>query len=187
MSYSFAQDNFYGVIFAATENHTTSASYVSLGDEIANVVVPEPGLINLWYQATWQETVPDAARATIFIGSNQLKVAMFGVEAPMTTAATTNGAVANQNTPLVSCSLGLVAANNAPYTGDVTTGQVVGMAGLNAPSIELAGSVTTPGAFATGPCSIFALPGTYTVGVQFKTSSGQVSVLNRQLYVQVLS
>src|SRR4051812_30091952 len=36
-------------------------------DEVAGVVLPTDGLIVVWYFATWQESVTNTARASIFV------------------------------------------------------------------------------------------------------------------------
>jgi hypothetical protein len=55
-----------------------------------------------------------------------------------------------------------------PYTGDVTTGQIVG---------------TVSAAGLGGPCYFFAAAGTYTISIQVKASSASVTIKNRKLWV----
>ncbi len=149
----------------------TNVAYGALSngpDQVANVVLPTDGLIVVGYQALWQESVVGAARAAIFVAANQLKTGSAG-GAPVVNEAQI-GNTANLDTPLSTSSLGIQssAAVTANST-DVTTGQTLGNAG------------------AGGLCYIFAAAGTYTISVQFKASSGTVSVKNRHLWVSTKS
>jgi hypothetical protein len=117
--------------------------------------------------------------------------------APHTVAAATSSTTANF-LPLSSCAYGLVSGGGPnAYSGDLTTGQVVGVTtgtsyNLN---VEYNGAVQHPFGSATGlfppvggPCDIFAAAGTYTVSIQFKVVGGtSITVKNRQLWVQALS
>jgi hypothetical protein len=184
-----------GASVIATAQSTSSTSYTTLAtpDEISGLVIPTYGLIRVWYNATWQESVASAARAAIFIGANQIKVPFSqSAGGPVTEAALTGSASPiNTNYALASCSIGLVGSSQAAYSGDVTTGQAQGIATAFS-GIELGGVVTEEGlsdaiAFG-GPCDIDNLPGgTYTISVQFKTSSGSVTVSNRRLRAQVIA
>jgi hypothetical protein len=150
-------------IIAATESRTNTAYGTLTTPDKVTVTLPTDGLIKVAYQATWQQSVDGAASAAIFIGANQLKVSGSGSVA--TQAASFSGAAADA--PLGSQPAGLLSTTaGAGYPGDVTTGQVVGI------------GVASP-----GPCLIFAAAGTYDVSVQFKASSGSVTVKNRKLWV----
>jgi hypothetical protein len=59
---------------AAESTSSTSNTLLTTPDRIQNVVLPTNGLIVIGYQALWQNTVANNARAAIFIGANQLKV-----------------------------------------------------------------------------------------------------------------
>lgn len=158
-----------GSSIVATLQNTTSATFTTLPtpDQVTGIVLPTPGLISVWYQATWSESVSSASQAAIFLNSNQLvRAAVSGAPVAVSTG---NGGTSN-NVSLVSSTIGLASfAASAGYAGDVSTGQVIGN--------------STSG----GPCWIFAAAGTYTVSIQFKTSSGNVNAQNRRLYVQALS
>src|SRR5689334_701297 len=67
-----------GATNIATSQSTSSTTYTTLGtpDQVQNIVMPTNGLIRVRYQATWQESVAGAARAAIFIGSNQAQIAV---------------------------------------------------------------------------------------------------------------
>lgn len=146
-------------------------------DRVQNVVLPTDGLLFVAYQATWQETNVGAARAAIFVGSNQVQVAT-GTEAGTYVQETTTPAVAaNQDHPLATSSRGLIspgAGGSSAYTGDVATGQLIGMAQDS----------STLNGFVGGPCVMFAAGGVpYDVSVQFRATSGTVTVKNRKLWV----
>jgi hypothetical protein len=158
-------------IISAAESRTNVA-YGLLGtpDRVQNITLPIDGLIAIVYQATWQESVDAAARAAIFIGANQLKVGNSALAAPALQEASCNGG-ANTDSLLTGGGFGLTAtagSTNPAYTGDVTTGQVIG-------DLNLTNSF--------GPILVFAAAGTYDISVQFKSTSGSVTVKNRKLWV----
>ena len=183
-----------GASIIATSQSVTSTTYTTLAtpDQITGLAVPANGLLRVWYNATWQESVASAARAAIFIGSNQLKVPYSQFAGgPVTEAAYTGSASpVNTNYALASCPIGLIGSSQSAYSGDVTTDKQ-GIA-TAASGIELGGVVelevlSTPIGFG-GPCDVDNLPAaTYTISVQFKSSSGSVTVSNRRLRAQVIS
>jgi hypothetical protein len=67
------------------------------------------------------------------------------------------------------------------YGGDATTGQVVG-AGNGSVSYQNEVRATTSNLMMGGPCYIFAAAGTYVVSIQFKSTSGTVTVKGRKLW-----
>lgn len=142
-------------------------------DQIPGIVLPANGLVQVWYQATWQESVNGAANAALFLGGNQVAVAT-NTGAPVSQQASISGGNAGKNAPLTSYWGGLTGFVDAAtqYSGDVTTGQVVGASG--------------GGVDRGGSCFIFAAAGTYTISVQFKASSGTVTASNRKLWVRTL-
>jgi hypothetical protein len=148
-------------------------------DQVAGVVLPSSSLLHVAYQATWQESVSGAARAAVFIGANQLKQAFSGQAAPIVQAASIGGTNVNRNYPLGSSPIGLVSKQTiadpeAAYTGDVTTGQILG--GGHSP-FDSAN-------YFWGFFTVFGVAaGTYTVSVQFKASSGLVTASARSLWV----
>ena len=174
-----------GASVVAASQTTSSTTYTTLStpDQITGLVVPANGLIRVWYAATWQESVAGAARAAFFVGSSQLKTAALNISnSPVTQAAATgNTNDAGSNQILASYPAGLLCpdiAGSGSYSGDVTTGMAA--VSTSAPTIELNGTVeqsilATPIGFG-GPCDIDNLSaGTYTVSVEFKTSSGSVT------------
>jgi hypothetical protein len=185
-------------ISVPSSDSRTNTAYGLLAnpDRVQNVVMPTDGLISVWYQATWQESVLGAARAAIFIGANQYKMASAQAgPAPVQLAAKLNGSSVSEDHPLSTAGeLGLFSpyGNNA-YSGDATTGQGVGTWGGTgtAGEIELNGvaqqvTPTTSSGYLShgGPCYIFAAAGTYDISVMFKASSGNVVAKNRRLWVE---
>jgi hypothetical protein len=161
-------------IIAATESRTNVAyGTMTTPDQVTGIVLPTDGLIFIAFQGTWQNSVASAAGAAIFLGANEVKASTTGFAAPQTLINTGVGPTGTgSDASLSSFPLGLISSNSTSYSGDVTTGQIVGIYG------------TTHLAVAEGgPCAIFAAAGTYTVSVQFKASSGSVTVKNRKLWV----
>lgn len=186
----------YGKSIIATEQTHGGSSYGKLAtpDEV-EVTMPENGLIAVAYQATWKDNSLPVGRAAIFVGANQLKIAS-DATAPVTQAAGDPEGGTGAFRPLTSANFGLVTHPlTAAYTGDVTTGQALGLAlDINTSLYhELGGTVqrvfNNSGGAAMGavggPCLIFGLTaGTYVISIQFKASSGAfVSVKNRKLWV----
>lgn len=165
-----------GKTITATAESTGSTSYTTLTtpDEVTNIVLPTDGLLFVAFQALWRETVDGAARAALFLGSNQLKGQKVGDAAPAVQEAEGPGN-ANIWTPLATGAEGLAGragSSNTSSGSDVTTGQVV----------SYDATTGAPG----GACCIFAAAGTYTVGVRFKASSGSVEVKERKLWAWTL-
>lgn len=186
-----------GATNVSTSQSVSSTSYTTLGtpDQVTGLVLPTNGQIVVSYQATWQSSVSDAARAAIFIGANQLKVAYAGTgsSSAVTQAAAMDDA-GSANTPhiLSTSPFGLISPTTGQsYTGDVATGQAVALYGATGGPIfaglEFNGSVERPVALLAGACTIFAPAGTYTVSIQFKASSGSVTASNRHLWVEAKS
>ena len=177
----------------STTETLTSAAYATLTtpDQVTGIVLATNGLIAVWYQAMWQESVAGAGRAAIFIGSNQLQVQSIVAHAPATQAAATSATTAAVDVPLFSFAGGLASVNAASgSTADVTTGQVVGIARgttTGTPAEEIGGTVgqLPTSSSIGGPCYIQGLAaGTYTISVQFKATSGSVTAKNRKLWVR---
>ncbi len=158
-----------GAVNIPTSQSTSSTTFTTLStpDQITGIVLPTNGLIVIGYMATWQNSVGNAGNAAIFIGANQLQYIATGTAtAPLVQAAQGNGNTGIA-TPLGTSANGLTSGlQSSNFTGNVTTGQIL----------------TAAGGGVGGPCYIFAAAGTYTVSVQFKASSGSVTVANRQLW-----
>lgn len=155
-------------IIAATESRTnTSYATLTTPDIVRNIVLPTDGLIKVAFQGTWQNSVSTAGRAAIFVGSNQLKLSTNGTPNPVAQEAN-GGNVTNSDGSLVTAAWGLMSSNQSSYSGDVTTGQVIGV------------NDTLP---AAGPVYLFAAAGTYDISIQYKSTSGSITAKNRKLWV----
>jgi hypothetical protein len=169
-------------IVATAETRTNTAyGLLTTPDRVQNVVLPSNGLLVIGFQAVWQESVNAAARAAIFIGANQLKFASPDTAAPIVAETSlTAGASASIDKALATGPFGLVCrpAGATVFGGNVTTGQVLGVT----PTDASVASQTAAGAF----CVVFAAAGTYDISVQFKSTSGNVIVKNRQLWVATM-
>lgn len=167
-----------GKSIIATEESRSNTAYGLLAtpDRVQNVVLPTDGLICVAFQGMWKSSASGLASAAIFIGSNQVKVASNdgGSAAPIVAEESGGTTPSNTYRPLYSTqSKGLTStgATGAAYTGDVTTGQLIGEYN----NIDS----TAP----TGVAYIFAAAGTYDVSIQFKASSGSVTAKERKLWV----
>jgi hypothetical protein len=171
------------IIATAESRSNTAYGTLTTPDQVTGVVVPANSLVEIVYMAMWQESVDGAARASIFIGSNQLKIAGGSSAAPFVQEARNPGG-AGINKPLSTGPQGLegaLSANATAYTGHVTTGQAVGV-------LDESGTLDGTVGFGFGPCTLFGIAaGTYTFSVQFKASSGSVTASNRNLFVRVRS
>lgn len=184
-------------IIAAAESRTNVA-YGLLGtpDVASGIVLPTDGLIAVAYSAMWQESVANAARAAIFIGSNQIRVPFgdgaVGSSLSLQAARTGEGTAAAYRA-LATGPIGLASMDQSQVTADpVTTGQVIGVAPrpIAQPAhyeIETQGGTLDISSDAplAGPVYLFAAAGTYDVSVQFKATSGSVTAKNRKLWVWV--
>lgn len=165
-----------GKTIVATEETVTSTSYTTLTtpDTVSSIVLPTDGLIFVGFQGMWKESVSGAARAAIFLGTDQLKLADNNATAAPAVQETSlsAGGAADLYKPLATSQLGLMGNSSAgtAYTGDVTTGQIIGMLGPSS-------------TYYAGVVPLFAAAGTYSVSVKFKSSSGTVTAKNRKLWV----
>lgn len=181
-----------GKSIIATEEARTNTAYglLTTPDRVQNVVLPTDGLIAVVYQALWKGSVATTPRAAIFLGANQIKTRWANVNAPVTQGASLSGApTADKYRLLGTNSGGLFAARDtadtAAFTSDVTTGQVLGSVVNGFTTIVNLDDSFNVNAEPSGggPCYIKAAAGTYDVSVQFKSSSGTVSVKDRALWV----
>jgi hypothetical protein len=161
------------------------------------VTLPENGLLAVWYQALAARTT-GTARAAIFLNGNQLKAANAGnVGGPVVGAqAAIVGGVENAWNFLASAQFGLLADSNTTFGGSYpTTGMALGMSSIGNQTwyMEIGGEErgfnANSGLYTSfgGPCYIFAEAGTYKISVQFKSSSGKVTVKSRKLWALALS
>jgi hypothetical protein len=158
-----------GKVNTPTAESTSSTSYTLLTtpDRVQSVVLPTDGLIVVAYQALWQNTVANNARAAIFIGANQLKQAVGISGGPSVAESAGPPEVSADGVLSSNISNGLASVGGAGNAVETTTGQLVGASGV-----------------AGGPCFIFAAAGTYDVSVQFKNNAaGTLTVSKRHLWV----
>lgn len=189
---SNTQNSSYKAMISAEETRTNVAyGLMPTADRCQAVVVTPDSKIEINYFALWKAA--GNARAAIFIGANQIKIAETDA-APKTQAAVAYGGVGYYHT-LTSFQGGLISSDAG--MGDesiVATGQIFG-AQIAAASVEIGGVLrnASNGAYGTpnnssipagGPVEIFVQPGTYDISVQFKCDSGAVSIKNRRLHVR---
>lgn len=184
--------SFFKAVNIATEQSRTNTAYGTLTtpDQITDVVVPTDGLIVVGYQALWKESVDAAAKAAIFIGSNQLKIAY--PQTNQTQAAHLEWAAADKYGLLTTSPSGLVGVHGislSAYPAPETTGQLLGASGDPAVIIAYSeiGTARTSVTVGSGRAEIFAAASTYTISVQFKASSGSVTAKERKMWCAVLS
>lgn len=169
-----------GKSIVSTEEVITSVSFAlaPTPDRVQSVVLPTDGLIRIGYNAMWKSSVNNTAQAAIFIGSNQLKVAQINGTTPFAQGASLNINSANHYNVLVTNPGGLQGISSglgaSDYAGPVTTGQAIGT--LDQPGTTYIG----------GFVEVFAAAGTYDISVQFKSSSGTVTVKERRLWVEAI-
>lgn len=168
---------FVGKSIVATSETRTSSSYglLTTPDRVQNVVLPTDGHIEVAYHAQWSQSTAVAANAAIFIGATQLQLgnASGGGTNPNQEAVTGTGTSNGIDHWLTTYELGLisdVSAGAAHPAAPVTTGMVVGSGGSGRGGIV----------------RVFAAAGTYDVSVQFKTTSGTLTVKNRKLWVRAI-
>lgn len=189
-----------GKSIVATSEVRTNVAYgvLTTPDKVTGIVLPTDGLIFIAYRALWSESVAGSSRAAIFIGANQLKVPVFGSSSSIpgvqaaTTIENTGGSLgAGIIRPLLSSPIGLISSYQVTTNHtEVTTGTAIAaLAGKTLePQIEIGGSLWTVMSNASGgPCVSYAAAGTYDISVQFKASSGNVTVSDRHLWVWTMS
>lgn len=164
-----------GYVSIATEQTTTSTSFVELAtpDEITSIVVPTGGLLRVRYMALWKLTGAgdgSHAAATIFIGSNQVKITP-GYGEPVLSNAVMYYSGTNY---------GLLVSSD----GDHSQGALKAIENPISDS-SFVGTGLIPGDW--GAADIYVDPGTYDVSIRFKvnaTAGGTLSVKERQLWVE---
>lgn len=166
-----------GKSIVATIEARTNTAYglMATPDRVSGIVLPTDGLIVVLAQMTWQESIAQQAQAALFLNAAQAKYAT-RASAPPQLQQVPVGSPSNAATDnvLTTAAGGLLsgASGAVGYTGDVTTGQMVGV-------------YSNPGGGDVplgGPCFIFAAAGTYDISVQFKAASGSVTAKNRKLW-----
>jgi hypothetical protein len=160
-----------GKSIIATEESRTNVAYgmLTTPDRVSGIVLPTDGLIFVGYHALWKESVDNAARAALFIGSNQLKVAVENGAPTAQEAALNASSGVGFYVPLASAPVGLLGVAGGALT-------------VNS-SLVTTGLAVVDGLANGGVCAIWAAAGTYDVSVQFKASSGSVTAKDRKLWV----
>lgn len=172
---------------------STTPTLLATPDQVTNVVMPAQGLIAVWYQATWLESVGGNARAGIYLNGNQQTIqgANGASSGPLGVAAATNnfGGAANVALPLFSTAFGLASVGGGARAGDVTTGQAVGYVDSGTGVYcEIGPGVIKFDQGGGGACYIFAAAGSYTVDVRFHcAAAGTLTASNRRLWVEATS
>lgn len=184
-----------GACIVPDEETRTNTGYGTLPtpDVVENVVLPEDGLLFIAAAALWKESAGDVARAALFIGANQLKVARMDAADPKKQAAsmTRGGTTTNVGyRHLTTCPVGLTSQYIAADldAADVSTG--VALALMSTDTIGPDTINDTDGAqmamsphLAGGVCVVRAAAGTYDISVQYKATSGTVTAKSRKLWV----
>lgn len=206
-SWLMISPGFFSVSNAGLGNRV-SAAYGHLNDAqdlLSQLYLPPGGKFVTTFQARWgQGAGALGARAAIFLGANQLKVAdqYDGVATQVAAALSGDSAQGGAaNCPLSSVPWGLhgggtYSGGGAAYAGDANTGQAFATASRTPQTsglIELVAGGTSQMQSASGweafggPCEIFAAAGLYDVSVQYKNNTAGVSVVaqDRKLIVEV--
>lgn len=161
-----------GKSIIATAESTPATSYaignLTTPDRVQSLILPTDGLIVVLYKAIWQNSIASNGRAAIFVGASQAKVPSTVGSAPAVQDAIGSSQVA-LDADLITGLQGLSGGNATVNTSEVTTGQILGISGINT---------------AGGPSFLFANAGTYDISIQFKNNSaGTTTVKNRHLWV----
>lgn len=154
-------------IEAEESRENTAYGQLPKADQVT-LFIPENGLVAIGYQAQWKQSVATTAKAAIWTSaSTQLRIA--GNTATPILQEASFGSNTEKFAPLITSPYGLVTGTGAEsYTGDVATGQILGLEGTTG-----------------GLVYIFGEKGMATFSVQFKSSSGKVTVKNRKLWAEV--
>jgi hypothetical protein len=110
-------------IIAAEESRST-ASFAKLAtaDEIPNVVVPTNGFVRVYYRAKVKTGAASTGKASIFLGSNEVKNSLGNALVPAVFEATAFELMATNESGMV---------NRPAPSADVTTGQLIAPAPLD--------------------------------------------------------
>lgn len=184
----------WSVVGGSEARTNTSYGLMPTPDIVRNLDVPTGCLIEIAFQARWQETGLGAARAAIFLSNAQLFA-----RSAATGAQTVNGqearinAVANTDYALFSNPIGLASLTTNVAAPADTGGQSFGGMAVDSSGSAMkmgfnGSSPSFPGpAVLGGKCVLFVAAGTYDIGVQFKASGTDTVTANgRILYVEVI-
>lgn len=160
---------------------TSSSTYTELGtpDRVEDIVVPTDGLLFIAFEARWQQSVANAARAAIFIGSDQLRV-IDGTDGTSKAEAARIATSTLSRRLVTDARIGLVSLE---ADGNDTKPHVVGGTIKGTTDYEAGSTGYTDSEAHGGILAVRAEPGTYDISVQFKASSGNVTASLRRLWV----
>lgn len=172
--------NYTGVVhrgksIIATEESRTNVAFglMTTPDRVLSVALPTDGLISIAYMAMFKSSGTGTGIAELFLGANAIAVYIGSSSALSVGQVNTSSSFADRYEALSTYSGGLCVSGQSAADKAVpsTTGQyVTATAGL--PTVEMGGIAY-----------IFAAAGIYDVSVQFKATSGSVTVKNRKLWV----
>lgn len=158
-----------GVSKIVTTESRTNTAYGTLpaADQVTNIFVPTNGLVFVYFFGQITESVGGAGRAAIFAGANQVKLVQPNAASVVMETAI-NTVTPGSFESMVSSPVGLSIQTGG--TANESTPPLTGEA------LALANGV--------GNCHIIrGLSGTFTISVQVKSTSGSVSMRERELWV----
>lgn len=165
-----------GKSIVATEESRTNVAYglLTTPDRVQSIVVPTDGLLAIGYFAQWKNSIASAGRAAIFIGANQLVTSGGGAGAGPVVSEATGNSTADTYSQLVSSQESGILSNSATVNlaAPATTGHL----------LSSSGSVSG----GSGVAIVFVAAGTYDISIQFKATSGSVTVKERKLWVRAI-
>lgn len=146
-----------GKSIIATEETRNSTAFgtMTTPDQVANVVLPSDGVILVSYYGHLRASIAGTAQFALFVGASQADDVLGNAQASLAASSATS------YRPMVVAESGCVQGTGASAS-----------TGIGAPRITAT------------PAVIAAPAGTYTVSVQFKATSGTVTVRDRRLFVE---
>jgi hypothetical protein len=182
-----------GKSIIATEEARTNVAYglLTTPDRVQSVVLPTDGLLAVLFMAEATESVAGAGRASIFVGSTQLRVASHGqyrfIDDTVGQEASLQDVDGADIYNILTTFPGGLVGGSSISTTNTVSGEgdnpraVAIVSASGTPYVARAGTVDLD---LGGVCLIEAAAGSYDVSVQFKSSSGSVTVKNRKLWVE---
>lgn len=144
------------IIATEETRENTAFGTLTTPDEITGVVVPEGGILRAGYLAVWKSSVSEAARAAFTLNK-------FGIATPFN---------ANVETPF----------------GGGTAFRFLSTSGISSGGRILSTGVETSASGGVGITFVDIsglAAGTYNVAIEFRATSGSVTVKERKLWVEV--
>lgn len=184
-----------GKSIIATEESRTNVAYglLTTPDRVSSIVLPTGGLLRILFIAEAKESVAGAGRAAIIVGDTLLRAASHAphrvLDDTMEQEASLQDVDAANTYNILTTFPGGLVGGSSVVTGSTSGGagdnpRVVATVSASAdPYVARAGAVDLDQG---GFCIVEAAAGTYDVSVQFKSSSGSVTVKNRKLWVEAI-